>query len=155
METERIYFELGALVEPLAGAELAWTPDFVGAPASAVVHRIDLARCGPDWLDGAESRLAELGIGLSRIYLRDRDARIETLLHAAGYVRREELVFVGDLPDPSDPPRGCAFHTRCPQAMDICRTARPALEPLAPDHYVACHLHAPAAQAKAGDGAAL
>ena len=28
-------------------------------------------------------------------------------------------------PNPIDPPRGCAFHPRCPRAMDVCRTTPP------------------------------
>lgn len=103
LETDRIYFELGAQLEPLAGAELAWTPDFVSAPASAVIHRVDLqvlSYCNLDWLNGVESRLTQLGIRLARFYLQDRDAGIESLLGDAGYMCREELVFVDDLPDP-------------------------------------------------------
>jgi ribosomal protein S18 acetylase RimI-like enzyme len=103
LETERTYFELGAQVELLAGAELAWTPSFVRAPASAIVHRVDqhaLAHKGPGWLIDVEDGLIDRGIGLSRIYLQDRDTRVESVLSDAGYVCREELVFVDNLPDP-------------------------------------------------------
>jgi len=48
----------------------------------------------------------------------------------------------GDLPNPYEPPAGCRFHTRCPFAMPSCREHAPALTKLAPDHAVACHLHA-------------
>ena len=34
---------------------------------------------------------------------------------------------IGEPPSPIDPPAGCAFHPRCPQALDICRRERPAL----------------------------
>jgi peptide/nickel transport system ATP-binding protein len=34
----------------------------------------------------------------------------------------------GELPDPFDPPPGCAFRPRCPRAQDDCATARPALD---------------------------
>jgi peptide/nickel transport system ATP-binding protein len=46
----------------------------------------------------------------------------------------------GDVPSPVDPPPGCAFHTRCPIARDICRAETPALRKVGPDHEVACHL---------------
>jgi oligopeptide/dipeptide ABC transporter ATP-binding protein len=46
----------------------------------------------------------------------------------------------GDLPSPLNPPAGCRFHTRCPQAMDKCRSVAPIPTQLAPDHRVACHL---------------
>jgi len=34
----------------------------------------------------------------------------------------------GEPPSPIDPPPGCAFHPRCPLAMDVCRRETPALE---------------------------
>ena len=51
----------------------------------------------------------------------------------------------GDLPSPLRPPAGCRFHTRCPEAREICRRMSPAPVQLAPGHVVACHLHSGAA----------
>jgi peptide/nickel transport system ATP-binding protein/oligopeptide transport system ATP-binding protein len=51
------------------------------------------------------------------------------------------IPLTGEVPDPSDPPSGCAFHTRCPHVMDICRQERPALKPQGDSREVACHLH--------------
>ncbi|HUN93508.1 MAG TPA: dipeptide ABC transporter ATP-binding protein [Burkholderiaceae bacterium] len=45
----------------------------------------------------------------------------------------------GELPSPLAPPRGCAFHARCPHAVERCRAEPPALQPL-DDQQVACHL---------------
>ena len=45
----------------------------------------------------------------------------------------------GDLPSPSNIPSGCRFHTRCPLAADLCRTAEPEFRFIAPRHKVACH----------------
>ena len=45
----------------------------------------------------------------------------------------------GDPPDPSDPPPGCPFHTRCKFVVDRCRTERPPLSPATRSHLVACH----------------
>lgn len=36
-------------------------------------------------------------------------------------------------------PAGCAFHPRCPMAIDVCRQQRPELRELAPGHQVSCH----------------
>ena len=36
---------------------------------------------------------------------------------------------VGDLPNPANPPSGCAFHTRCPVAVERCSAERPVLTP--------------------------
>jgi len=46
----------------------------------------------------------------------------------------------GDMPSPIHPPSGCAFHTRCPLAEDICRTARPPLLEWPDGSRVACHV---------------
>lgn len=46
---------------------------------------------------------------------------------------------VGEIPSPLSPPSGCAYHTRCPHARDICKAQRP--EPTAfADGDVACHM---------------
>jgi oligopeptide/dipeptide ABC transporter ATP-binding protein len=55
--------------------------------------------------------------------------------------RKERIRLVGDLPSPLDPPPGCKFHTRCPQAMPRCAIERPALRPQADGRRVACHLY--------------
>ena len=41
--------------------------------------------------------------------------------------RKVRAPVIGEPPSPIDPPPGCAFHPRCPQAMEICRRERPAL----------------------------
>lgn len=57
---------------------------------------------------------------------------------------RARIVLEGDVPSPRNPPPGCPFHPRCPQAMDRCRTEVPALK-RSPDaeagHVVSCHLY--------------
>jgi peptide/nickel transport system ATP-binding protein len=45
----------------------------------------------------------------------------------------------GEIPDPIDPPSGCAFHPRCPIATDVCRKDRPEMRALGTGK-VACHL---------------
>ena len=44
----------------------------------------------------------------------------------------------GEVPNPLDPPTGCTFHPRCPQANDRCRRERPNLLPVG-TATVACH----------------
>ena len=50
----------------------------------------------------------------------------------------------GELPDPLNPPPGCAFAGRCPRATHLCRRTRPALEHIEGDHFAACHHPIPA-----------
>jgi len=52
---------------------------------------------------------------------------------------RARAHLLGEPPSPLDPPPGCAFHPRCPNAAPACREAAPALRELAPGHRVACH----------------
>ncbi|NBI29630.1 ABC transporter ATP-binding protein [Chengkuizengella marina] len=54
---------------------------------------------------------------------------------------REHIELSGEMPSPSNPPKGCSFHTRCPHSMDICKTVQPEFEEIEQDHYVACHLY--------------
>ncbi|WP_299088012.1 dipeptide ABC transporter ATP-binding protein [uncultured Metabacillus sp.] len=53
--------------------------------------------------------------------------------------KRETITISGELPSPSNPPSGCAFHTRCPACIDRCKTVRPEYRSI-DGHYVACHL---------------
>ncbi|RQW21964.1 dipeptide ABC transporter ATP-binding protein [Bacillus sp. C1-1] len=55
-------------------------------------------------------------------------------------LKSERTILKGDVPSPSNPPTGCTFHTRCPNAMDICKTTVPAWQEVEPNHRVACHL---------------
>ncbi len=49
----------------------------------------------------------------------------------------------GDVPSPLNPPSGCHFHPRCPEAHDRCRNEEPRYTELAPGHTVHCHLYDP------------
>ncbi len=51
---------------------------------------------------------------------------------------RKKKQVVGEIPNPINPPKGCAFHPRCPFAFDRCRVERPRLLPFG-DASVACH----------------
>ncbi|WEJ58798.1 ABC transporter ATP-binding protein [Devosia sp. FJ2-5-3] len=50
------------------------------------------------------------------------------------------LIAKGDLPNPMNPPSGCAFRTRCPMAVELCAQSEPALVAHGKaDHLAACH----------------
>ena len=52
--------------------------------------------------------------------------------------RRKTIRIQGELPNPLNPPSGCAFHKRCPHAQEQCREQVPELRPLQ-GRMVACH----------------
>jgi peptide/nickel transport system ATP-binding protein len=52
---------------------------------------------------------------------------------------RARIKSAGELPDPSDPPSGCPFHTRCAYAQDRCAVEPPPLREVSPGHWSACH----------------
>jgi dipeptide transport system ATP-binding protein len=51
--------------------------------------------------------------------------------------KKERLILKGEPPSPFNPPPGCAFHPRCPIAMERCRRQEPELESKA-GRAVAC-----------------
>ncbi len=58
--------------------------------------------------------------------------------------RARRIILEGDVPSPLNPPPGCPFHTRCPEARDICRQQVPREVNLGDDHIphrVRCHLY--------------
>ena len=54
--------------------------------------------------------------------------------------KMERIVLKGDIPSPANPPKGCRFHTRCPNACEKCSQCAPTYREYEPGHFVACHL---------------
>lgn len=52
---------------------------------------------------------------------------------------KEFRTIEGEIPSPLNPPEGCRFSTRCPEASSICREIEPEYRDLGNGHYVACH----------------
>ena len=77
------------------------------------------------------------------LYRAPRHPYTETLLAAVPAPdpmrRGRQMKAIGEVADPARPPPGCAFHPRCPYAVDRCRTDRPELTEVAPGRWTSCH----------------
>ncbi|MCR4265884.1 ABC transporter ATP-binding protein [Nitratireductor sp. ZSWI3] len=88
-------------------------------------------------------RIAETGPA-REIFAAPRHPYTHLLLKSAPVPGRRSLVPEDantELPDPYDPPPGCAFHARCPRGTDRCLASHPPLEQAAgrPAHRTACY----------------
>lgn len=54
---------------------------------------------------------------------------------------KERIVLKGEMPSPSNPPKGCKFHPRCPSAMPACREIEPVYKEVSDGRFVRCHLY--------------
>lgn len=55
--------------------------------------------------------------------------------------RDERIILTGDVPSPINPPSGCSFHPRCPQANEKCKLRTPLLQEYTPGHSTSCLLY--------------
>ena len=53
--------------------------------------------------------------------------------------QKRRVAIRGELPNPANPPTGCAFHPRCPYAEAICAEEEPPLLDVESGHVAACH----------------
>ena len=87
-------------------------------------------------------KIAEYGRA-TKIFAQPRHPYTQALLNSTACISATDKpkppALRGEIPSPFDPPRGCAFHTRCPLAQQICREQTPALRTIE-DTQVACHL---------------
>ncbi|MBD1370889.1 dipeptide ABC transporter ATP-binding protein [Hazenella sp. IB182357] len=118
--------------------ELDLTYIFIAHDLSVIKHISD--RVGVMYL----GRMAEIA-PKQKIYDQPLHPYTKALLSAVPVpdpkVKKERIILSGDVPSPSNPPSGCAFHPRCPKAFARCKTERPQLLDIGEEHFVACHLY--------------
>ena len=54
-------------------------------------------------------------------------------------LRRADLAIKGEIPSILRRPKGCEFHTRCPQVQSLCRTTAPEFRQISQGHSARCH----------------
>ncbi len=87
-------------------------------------------------------KLAETG-SVGQILREPRHPYTQLLIASVPSLASKRLAtgIPGVAPSLLNPPSGCLFHPRCPQAMPQCSTAAPELRQVAPGRWVACHLY--------------
>lgn len=82
-------------------------------------------------------------IGTSEEVFKDaKHPYAQALLSAVpSFEKCEKIILKGDLPSPTNLPPGCKFHTRCPYAMEICKTIVPKKTEFSATHSAYCHLY--------------
>lgn len=109
-----------------------------------IAHNLDVVRYISDRLAVIYlARIVEIG-PCREVYANPLHPYARALISAAPvpdpqFDRSGRILLQGDLPSPAKPPSGCAFHTRCPIARDICKQDTPALREITPGHKSACH----------------
>ena len=89
-------------------------------------------------------KIVEIGNALD-VCSRPQHPYTEALLSAVPVpnpiLEKQRIILSGDVPDPSNPPEGCRFVTRCPYVKEICHKEEPPLveTPLGKNHQSACH----------------
>lgn len=88
-------------------------------------------------------RVVEEGAG-AEIFSRPNHPYTKALLDEMPVIRMERKIYhpvKGEIPSPLNPPSGCHFHPRCPQAMPRCTEEAPVLKSVSSGHRSACHLN--------------
>lgn len=67
------------------------------------------------------------------------EALVSAVPSADPLMKMDRVILEGDVPSPANPPTGCVFHPRCRYAKDICKSEKPPLVEVAPDHMARCH----------------
>ncbi|HEY8527578.1 MAG TPA: ABC transporter ATP-binding protein [Acidimicrobiales bacterium] len=149
--------ELVVLDEPVSSLDVSTQAQVIGL-LERLQRELGVAYLfiahNPALVRHASDRIAVMYLGeivevgpADEVYHRPRHPYTQALLSAVVVPdpdvqrARRRIVLEGDIPDPSDPPPGCRFHTRCPYALDVCATEAPPAYEAEAGTTVRCHLH--------------
>jgi peptide/nickel transport system ATP-binding protein len=121
--------ELFRRIKADKGASVLFVTHNLGV-ASEVCDRVAVMYAG---------RLCEVA-GVEEIFLHPSHPYTKALLEAVPIPGKELQTIPGALADALNPPPGCRFHPRCPNATPMCQQERAKLKEIAKDHMVACYL---------------
>jgi GNAT superfamily N-acetyltransferase len=97
LDSDRRYFESGAVLEAAGGATIARVPGLERVSAGCVVQQVDpsvLPRDPGRWIELVEQRLLGHGCRRARFYLTGRHPGLEAALLARGYRPQDETGYV-------------------------------------------------------------
>ncbi len=126
------FMDLIEKIQADTGAGILFITHDLGVAAS-LCHRIAVMYAG---------RIVEMA-GVDRLYSDPQHPYTQGLLDSVPILgRRQKRLksIIGSPPDPLSPPGGCAFHPRCPHAMEVCRQQVPPTVAMSDGGHVACWL---------------
>ena len=126
------FMDLIEKIQADTGAGILFITHDLGVAAS-LCHRIAVMYAG---------RIVEMA-GVDRLYSDPQHPYTQGLLDSVPILgRRQKRLksILGSPPDPLSPPGGCAFHPRCPHAMEVCRQQVPPTVAMSDGGHVACWL---------------
>jgi peptide/nickel transport system ATP-binding protein len=121
--------ELFRRIKADKGASVLFITHNLGV-ASEVCDRVGVMYAG---------RLCEVAT-VEEMFLHPSHPYTKALLDAVPMPGKELHTIPGALADALNPPPGCRFHPRCPNATPLCQQDRPKLKEIGKDHMVACYL---------------
>jgi peptide/nickel transport system ATP-binding protein len=142
---------LDVVVQRQVMETLGKVQDDLGASVILVGHDMGLMAQFVDYVGVMYAgKLVEIG-PVNGIFSQPRHPYTQLLIASIPSLEAKRLFkgIPGVAPSLLDPPSGCPFHPRCPQAVDQCSTLIPALQEIDTSCWVACHLYESQSHARA------